>query len=68
MEKVTGKVLRTNDYGLCFFEDDNGHRYAFTSNELEGYHGEEFDEIGLKRGATVTATVEDDRVKTAKMD
>ena len=51
--KVIGSIFRINGFGLCEVRSNNGARIPFTLDKLEGYGGQQPDEIGLRVGVTV---------------
>ncbi len=61
--KVTGKVLRANDYGLYVIRDIASNRqYVFTADKLDSFRQ---GQVGVSEGAVVTVTIENDKVVAA---
>ena len=50
---ITGSISRINDFGLCEVRSNDDVRIPFTLDKLQGYRGQQLNEIGLRVGMAV---------------
>ncbi len=66
---IAGSISRVNDFGLCEVRSEDGVRIPFTLDKLQGYRGQQPDEIGLRVGIKVNLETDaQGRVTSAQLE